>query len=297
MHLAGTGDGFLKQNPDLESVPLIITAEVSDNDLARQALERGAFDLITSPLDPNQTVTTVQLALWYNRLLRLLSSNEKAIEKYRQHMNAFPGDERITARFQRNLEAASSTWAAIAQSINAVHRSGDAANGSSFSDLVTALEQQTRAKAFERLHVLCREGVKNIQAGPQPDTTVLILDDDSRDLAFWATGLRSSSSGLSVLEATSIEESLDICRKRKLDCVVLDLDLASSSGFELLTQLIPDPKHPKVAVVILTRLTSRYLHEVAISLGARACLVKQWTSPPQLSESVQKAITAVADRT
>ena len=159
VHLAGIKDCVLKRNPGLESVPLVITAEVSDKDHARQALEQGAFDLITSPLDPDQTVTTVRLALWYNRLLRMISSNEKAIEKYRQHMNAFPGDEQITARFQRNLGAVSSTLAAVEKSIHAVHRSG-------FSDLATTVVQQTRAKALERLHGLCREGAENIQAAP-----------------------------------------------------------------------------------------------------------------------------------
>ena len=123
-----------------------------------------------------------------------------------------------------------------------------------------------------------------------------MLEDGSTDQEFWATGLRSCSSGLSVLHAKTVEESLSIYRKRKIDCVVLDLDLGNSSGFELLGSLVPDPKHPNVAVVILTHLTNRYLHDLALSQGAKACLVKQWTSPQELIKSIENAVTAIGNR-
>ena len=96
-----------------------------------------------------------------------------------------------------------------------------------------------------------------------------------------------------VLKAQTVRAALDLCQYQKVDCVVLDLDMDDSSGFEVLLRLIPDHKRPKVAVVVLTRLRNPNLHETALYQGAQACLVKQLTSARDLDEAIQKAVFSV----
>lgn len=83
----------------------------------------------------------------------------------------------------------------------------------------------------------------------------------------------------------------------KVDCVVLDLDMDDSSGFEVLLHLIPDRKRPEIAVVVLTRLKNPILQETVLHHGAQACLVKQCTSAGDLDGAIQKAIVSVAPNT
>ena len=51
---------LLKRTQTLEtSVPLVVTADASEKPSARRVLLEGAFDLITNPLDHEQTVSTI----------------------------------------------------------------------------------------------------------------------------------------------------------------------------------------------------------------------------------------------
>jgi len=121
-----------------------------------------------------------------------------------------------------------------------------------------------------------------------------MIDDNPEDLESWSKRLGESSSQYSILKAQTVRAALDLCQYQKVDCVVLDLDMELSSGFEVLLRLIPDHKRPKVAVVVLTRLRNANLHETALYQGAQACLVKHLTSARDLDEAIQKAIVSVA---
>ena len=127
-------------------------------------------------------------------------------------------------------------------------------------------------------------------------TTVLIIDDNPEDLESWSKGLAESSSQYSILKAGTVKEGLNLCQDHKVNCVVLDLDMDDSSGFEVLLDLIPDPKCPEIAVVVLTRLKNPTLHETVLHHGAQACLVKQRTSAMDLSDAIQKANVSVTPK-
>jgi CheY-like chemotaxis protein len=126
------------------------------------------------------------------------------------------------------------------------------------------------------------------------ECTVLLIEDDSEQLAYWASALRNCSSHYSVLEAASGEEGLDLLKYQKVDCVVLDLDLSTSSGFQFLFELVPNRNRPEIAVLILSRLQNPTLETVALENGAQAYLIKQHTSADALDKAIQKAEAAVA---
>src|SRR5262245_23889457 len=124
-------------------------------------------------------------------------------------------------------------------------------------------------------------------------TTVLLIDDNPEDLVFWSTALRNSSFKYLVFEASSAEAAFDLYSYQKVDCVVVDLDMPQSSGFDVLFGLIPDRKHPPIAAVILTCMQYPVLHEIAVHHGAQACLVKRDTTAEALHHAIQKAVTSV----
>lgn len=126
--------------------------------------------------------------------------------------------------------------------------------------------------------------------------TVLMIDDNPEDLEYWSKLLRVSSSNYSILKAQSVRGGLDLCQYQKIDCIVVDLDMGDSSGFEVLLTLIPDRKRPEIAVVVLTRLRNPSLHETVLYHGAQAYLVKQLTSADALDKAIQKAVTSVASK-
>jgi DNA-binding NarL/FixJ family response regulator len=97
-----------------------------------------------------------------------------------------------------------------------------------------------------------------------------------------------------VLTTDSVQSALDVCRCEKVACVVLDLDMNHESGFEILIDLVPDRQHCEIAIVVLTRLTSTTLHQIALEYGAYAVLVKHRTSPQLLNKAIQTAISSVA---
>jgi CheY-like chemotaxis protein len=128
-----------------------------------------------------------------------------------------------------------------------------------------------------------------------PPISVLIIDDNPDDRQTWSTALRNSSSNYRVWEAGSGQAGLELCQKQKVDCVVLDLDMSDSSGFEVLFSLIPDRSRPPIAIVILTRLPYRDLHEMTLHQGAQACLVKQHTSAEELDKAIRMGVASVKD--
>lgn len=132
------------------SVPLVITATMEDKEFARRVLEQGAFDLITTPLQPQQTVDTIRLALWHKKLQAITASREKVLERYRQHIDNYPGD-RMDKAFQTILTS-------IELSISAHDRTIDLIGTSTkcLADLAKSVEQRARAQAFRRLDTLGR---------------------------------------------------------------------------------------------------------------------------------------------
>jgi len=136
-----------------------------------------------------------------------------------------------------------------------------------------------------------------MQSSPSGDAstcTVLFIEDDPGELAFWSNALKECSSHYSALEATTGEEGLELLRHHEVDCVVLDLDLSTSSGFQFLLDLVPNRHRPEIAVLILTRLQSSILEKMSLDNGAQAYLVKQHTSVHALEKVIQKAVNVVA---
>ena len=133
-------------------MPVVITAAASDKQAARQALEFGAFDLITRPVHPNQAIDTISLALWQNKLSAIIASKEKAIERYRQHFAVYPADKKMKETFRKSLflvqKTISSSYPKTIQQIEETMMC--------FNHLAATVEKEARNRALERLDALSK---------------------------------------------------------------------------------------------------------------------------------------------
>jgi CheY-like chemotaxis protein len=126
-----------------------------------------------------------------------------------------------------------------------------------------------------------------------PSISVLIIDPNEDDRGYYAMGLRSSSTDYLVFEAGSGRSGLDLYRIHRIDCVVLDLFLPDMDALEVLATIVPTAQRPTVAVLGLTRWSSRALTEIALQKGVQTCLIKSETSSDTLERGIQDAMSAV----
>jgi DNA-binding NtrC family response regulator len=151
-HLAEMDDfSLVKRAQTLEiSAPVVVTASASTKETARRALAEGAFDLISVPLDHEQTVRTIRLALWQSKLLELIARKEKAVDLYRRHLAEFPNAiEQMEESFNRAFAAIDLSIYSIESSIRRVEESSVC-----FADFATKVEFHARKGALERLDAL-----------------------------------------------------------------------------------------------------------------------------------------------
>jgi DNA-binding NarL/FixJ family response regulator len=126
-----------------------------------------------------------------------------------------------------------------------------------------------------------------------PGTSVLLIDGDSTDRITFASQLKRCSPDYKILEAKDGEEGLALYRSRRIDCVVLEIQLPDLSGFEVLMTLVPLARKPRIAVIVLTKLTHRGLWELAVKNGAYVCFHKSHTTGEDLDRAIQRAIAFV----
>jgi len=126
-----------------------------------------------------------------------------------------------------------------------------------------------------------------------PTTSVLLIDGNDTDRAYFADQLKGRSHDYQILEATDGEAGLALYRSRRIDCVVVALELPDQSGFKVLVDLVPIASRPSVAVIVLTHRVQRGLREIALQNGAYACFVKTFMSGEDLDRAIQRAIAFV----
>ncbi len=147
VHLAEM-DNFLllERNHTLHpSVPCVVTATPPQKESALGALTHGAFDVVTNSLDPEELQTTIRLALWQNRLLRLLASREKVQERYRQHSRTHPLNK--SGLFQRALLSMNNTISVMKTTEERMKESI-----ACLTCLAMDMETRVRDRAIERLN-------------------------------------------------------------------------------------------------------------------------------------------------
>jgi two-component system, NarL family, invasion response regulator UvrY len=100
----------------------------------------------------------------------------------------------------------------------------------------------------------------------------ILLVDDHVVVRAGVRRLLATEVGVSILEAESSEEALDLCRREWPDLIVLDLNLTGASGLELLRRLIQLDKSAKI--LILSMHSEPVYAARALQAGARGYISK-----------------------
>jgi two-component sensor histidine kinase/CheY-like chemotaxis protein len=126
---------------------------------------------------------------------------------------------------------------------------------------------------------------------------VVMVDDSAADRRLCRVLLGEVHGGeLEFFEASDGAGGLETCRTELPDCVLLDYKLPDMTGLEFLAQLSPEHTvtTPKVAVVMLTGISSGQVAAEAMKAGAQDYLVKDHLSAEGLAMAVRKATEKVA---
>ncbi len=126
-----------------------------------------------------------------------------------------------------------------------------------------------------------------------PITSVLFIDGYHIDRSYYADPLKRCSH-YQILEAANARSGMNHYRSHHINCVVLELALPDTSGFQVLADLIPFASRPNVAVIILTRISSHPPLALAKKWGAYDWFLKTHTSPADLDHAIRRAVALVA---
>ena len=142
---------LLKRSQALKaSLPFVITASASETEAAGRVLSEGAFDVIPTPPEHEQTVTTILLGLWQSKLRSLIASKERVVERYRQHLASYPGDPvRVGLLFSTTLSAFEKTILAVERSLVLLDESA-----AGLTECAIQVEHEARTNALVRLDSL-----------------------------------------------------------------------------------------------------------------------------------------------
>ena len=69
-----------------------------------------------------------------------------------------------------------------------------------------------------------------------------------------------------IYKATGLTEAVDILKDKKIDIILLDIQLPGKKGLELLKHIVQ--AYPEVKVIVLTNLVSVYYQRLCENLGA-----------------------------
>lgn len=123
--------------------------------------------------------------------------------------------------------------------------------------------------------------------------SILFIDGSTNQRTYWVDQLKRCSADYEIIEAADGQSGLHFYRSRRVDCVVMDLSLPDQSGFDLLSALVPIPRKPPVAILVLTLMGHRTLWEIAKSYGVYACFHKKHTRGEDLDRAIRDAVTFV----
>ena len=154
------GYRLLKYKADRHLVtPILVTATRQDHELASQFIKKSeAFDPIVKPLVPEQAVLSVRLALWQNKLLKLLAAREQASQRFDEHIKAFPGDLKMEQVYKKQILVLERTLQTIEKSLRLIINNEEER---SFLEMAAFVDQCTRERALDRLLTLNQDGTSH----------------------------------------------------------------------------------------------------------------------------------------
>ncbi|HXW71806.1 MAG TPA: PAS domain S-box protein [Methylocella sp.] len=126
---------------------------------------------------------------------------------------------------------------------------------------------------------------------------ILVIDQNAKDRSAIREALAGEAFALS--EAETLASGLELARERAPDCVLLDCEMPGMHELTIVEELIPNPKSPATALVMLTREADNKIAALAMKKGAQDYLEKSRLQPYELRRAIRNAVDRlqlIADR-
>ena len=122
-----------------------------------------------------------------------------------------------------------------------------------------------------------------------PKTTIILLiDDDQILLEMYEQKFKLAK--FDVLTAINGNEGFKIATAKKPDCILTDLVMPGSDGFEFLSKLKRDERTKNIPFITLTNLSSESDKKEVMKKGSLDYLVKSNFTPAQVVEKVKSKL-------
>lgn len=156
------------------------------------------------------------------------------------------------------------------------------------STMTVSCAREGREEAFESKEPATPEFKEIPNAAGRGDALLVLVVDDDEDLRLLARKALMRA-GHAVIEADNGEEGLRLIESRRPDLMLLDLNMPSVNGFEVLKRLRGREAGVPLPVIVLTALGDEESARQSFALGATDFLNKPFT-PPQLDARVRACI-------
>lgn len=140
--------------------------------------------------------------------------------------------------------------------------------------LLKPVRREQIVQAFKQLETRLEQRVRR----------VLVVEDDPVQLESMRRLI--GSDGVEAIGARDAAECLRVLRETTVDCMILDLNLPDSSGFELLETLARDERHPFPPVIIYTGRELTPEEEQRLRRYSKSIIIKGAKSPERLLDEV-----------
>ena len=124
----------------------------------------------------------------------------------------------------------------------------------------------------------------------QSKRTVLLVEDSAADREVVRRLLRQRTRTYTILEASSGEEGLAICRGTHVDCVILDYFLSDMDGLQFLDALAAPTGQVPLPVALVTARDDDATAAKVLARGAQDYLVKEALTSHALGRAVENTI-------
>ena len=125
-------------------------------------------------------------------------------------------------------------------------------------------------------------------AAPGAEKKILFVEDEMCLQKVYKDFFRKR--GFRLIPAYDGETALKLAGEEIPDLILLDIILPKKDGFEVLKELKENPRLAKVPVIVITNLEGAEHVERAVSLGARAYLVKANYSLKEIIEKIRETV-------
>src|ERR671934_1150677 len=132
-----------------------------------------------------------------------------------------------------------------------------------------------------------------IERGPR---SLLVVEDDDSERAAIVDLVGGGGDDVEIDAVGSSDEALEALERKRYDCMVLDLKLPETTGFQLLERVKKDERHRELPIIVYTGKDLTRKEETRLRKYAETIIVKDASSPERLLDETSLFLHRVEAR-